>query len=167
MLHYGWTVPKPYSFPFALSVVCLLDQILSRALGGKTGRAVSGWDIGVTTIHLSSSSSKFFSSLEIPTTLPIIECHRDEVRELPPKAEVLAWSEKTGIEMFKYGSHMMGIQGHPEYTQDILFHLIDRLTQRGYIEDWYGDELKAKLEEVEPNKDAWKNLCTSFLKDRL
>lgn len=36
--------------------------------------------------------------------------------------------------MFKYGSHMMGIQGHPEYTQDILFHLIDRLTQRGYIE---------------------------------
>ncbi|KAK5770483.1 glutamine amidotransferase [Gossypium arboreum] len=147
--------------------ICFGHQILSRALGGKTGRAVSGWDIGVTTIHLSSSSSKFFSSLEIPTTLPIIECHRDEVRELPPKAEVLAWSEKTGIEMFKYGSHMMGIQGHPEYTQDILFHLIDRLTQRGYIEDWYGDELKAKLEEVEPNKDAWKNLCASFLKDRL
>lgn len=35
------------------------------------------------------------------------------------------------------------------------------------MQDWYGDELKAKLEEVEPDKDAWKDLCTSFLKDRL
>nr|KJB77585.1 hypothetical protein B456_012G145300 [Gossypium raimondii] len=59
--------------------ICFGHQVLSRALGGKTGRAISGWDIGVTTIHFSSSSSKLFSSLKIPTTLSIIECHRDEV----------------------------------------------------------------------------------------
>lgn len=35
--------------------------------------------------------------------------------------------------MFKYGDHMMGIQGHPEYTKDILLHLIDRLLQRNFI----------------------------------
>lgn len=72
----------PQTLFISLCPFCCLvgwDQILSRALGGKTGRAISGWDIGVTTIHLSSSTSKFFSSLEIPTTLPIIECHRDEV----------------------------------------------------------------------------------------
>lgn len=56
-----------------------------------------------------------------------------QVWELPPKVEVLAWSDKTGIEMFKHGDHMMGIQGHPEYTKDILLHLIDRLLQRNYI----------------------------------
>ncbi|KAE8708397.1 Cox19-like CHCH family protein [Hibiscus syriacus] len=162
-------VPRPYmdlepSGPWP-TVAHL--SILSRALGGKTGRAITDWDIGVRSIHLSSSSSKLFSSLQIPTTLSIIECHRDEVRELPPKAEIIAWSEKTGVEMFRYGDHMMGIQGHPEYTKDILFHLIDRLTQRCYIEDSYGDELRAKLEIVEPHKDAWKKLCTSFLKGRL
>lgn len=108
-------------------------KVLSRALGGKTGRAITGWDIGVTTINFSSSSSKLFSSLKIPTTLSIIECHRDEVRELPPEAEVIAWSEKTGVEMFRYGNHIMGIQGHPEYTKDILVHLIDRLSQRNFI----------------------------------
>lgn len=59
-----------------------------------------------------------------------------QVRELPPKAEVIGWSEKTGIEMFKYGDHMMGIQGHPEYTMDILLHLIDRLVQRNFIMVW-------------------------------
>ncbi|KAL4348554.1 hypothetical protein GQ457_17G003860 [Hibiscus cannabinus] len=149
--------------------ICFGHQILCRALGGKTGRAISGWDIGLTTIHLSpsSSSSNLFSSLKIPTTLSIIECHRDEVRELPPKAEVIAWSEKTGVEMFRYGDHMMGIQGHPEYTQDILIHLVDRLQQRTLIMDSYADELKANMGKVEPDKDAWKKLCTSFLKGRL
>ncbi|GMJ03474.1 hypothetical protein like AT2G23970 [Hibiscus trionum] len=147
--------------------ICFGHQILCRALGGKTGRAISGWDIGLTTVHLSPSSSKLFSSLKIPTTLSIIECHRDEVREPPPKAEVIAWSEKTGVEMFRYGDHMMGIQGHPEYTKDILIHLIDRLLRRNFITDSYTDELKANLGKVEPDKDAWKKLCTSFLKGRL
>lgn len=147
--------------------ICFGHQILSRALGGKTGRAISGWDIGVTAIHLSSSTSTLFSSLNIPTTLSVIECHQDEVRELPPEAEVIAWSEKTGVEMFRYGDHMMGIQGHPEYTKDILLHLIDRLMQLSFIEDSYADELKANLGKVEPDKDAWKKLCTSFLKGRL
>ncbi|KAE8672788.1 Cox19-like CHCH family protein [Hibiscus syriacus] len=147
--------------------ICFGHQILSRALGGKTGRAITGWDIGVTSIHLSSSSSKLFSSLKIPTTLSVIECHRDEVRELPPKAEVIAWSEKTGVEMFRCGDHILGIQGHPEYTKDILFHLIDRLLQLSFIEEAYADVLKAGLVKVEPDKEAWKKLCTGFLKGRL
>lgn len=53
--------------------------------------------------------------------------------ELPPKAELIAWSEKTGVEMFKCGDHIMGIQGHPEYTKDILLNLIDRLVKLDYI----------------------------------
>lgn len=35
--------------------------------------------------------------------------------------------------MFRYGDHFMGIQGHPEYTKDILLHLVDRLTQHNCI----------------------------------
>ncbi|XP_022952626.1 gamma-glutamyl peptidase 5-like [Cucurbita moschata] len=143
--------------------ICFGHQVLCRALGGKTGRALSGWDIGITTIHV-SPSSKVFSSLKIPSMLSVIECHRDEVQELPSKAEVIGWSEKTGIEIFKYGDHMMGIQGHPEYTMDILFHLIDRLVQRNFIMETYGMELKAKVEEGEPNREAWKKLCINFLK---
>ncbi|XP_059654644.1 gamma-glutamyl peptidase 5-like [Cornus florida] len=137
--------------------------ILSRALGGKIGRNTSGWDIGVTTVHL-SSSSKLFTSLKVPALLPVIECHRDEVWELPPKAEVIGWSEKTGVEMFRYGDHIMGIQGHPEYTKDILLHLIDRLLQRNFITGAFADEMKARVEKHEPDREAWKKLCISFLK---
>ncbi|KAA8545670.1 hypothetical protein F0562_020879 [Nyssa sinensis] len=146
--------------------ICFGHQILGRALGGKVGRAISGWDIGVTTVHL-SSSSKLFASLKMPNLLSVIECHRDEVWELPPRVEVMAWSEKTGIEMFRHGDHMMGIQGHPEYTKDILLHLVDRLVQRKYIMDSYADEVKANVEASEPEREAWKKLCISFLKGRL
>ncbi|KAF5733375.1 putative glutamine amidotransferase [Tripterygium wilfordii] len=146
--------------------ICFGHQILGRALGGKVGRNVSGWDIGVRTVNL-SSSSKIFSSLKVPARLPLIECHRDEIRELPPKAEVIGSSDKTGIEMFRYGDHFMGIQGHPEYNKDILLHLIDRLLKCKDIKDSIAEEAKKNVEELEPNREAWKKLCVSFLKGRL
>ncbi|XP_008794061.2 gamma-glutamyl peptidase 5-like [Phoenix dactylifera] len=146
--------------------ICFGHQILSRALGGKTGRA-KGWDVGVTCIHPSQSALKLLSSLHIPSHLPVIECHRDEVWELPPLAEVMAWSEKTGIEMFRYGDHIMGIQGHPEYTKEILLHLIDRLLQRNLIQICHAEAAKASLDAREPEREAWKRLCKSFLKGKL
>lgn len=45
--------------------ICFGHQILCRALGGKTGRAVSGWDIGITTINF-SAPSKLSSSVKMP-----------------------------------------------------------------------------------------------------
>ncbi|KAH0972787.1 hypothetical protein GBA52_024943 [Prunus armeniaca] len=146
--------------------ICFGHQILSRALGGKSGRAITGGDIGIRTVHL-SESSKAFSSLKIPALLSIYEVHRDEVWELPPKAELIAWSEKTGVEMFKYGDHMMGIQGHPEFTKDILLNLIDRFVKLESIVDTEAEELKAKLEVSEPDQEAWKSVCRSFLKGEL
>ncbi|XP_024031737.1 gamma-glutamyl peptidase 5 [Morus notabilis] len=147
--------------------ICFGHQILSRALGGKSGRSITGWDIGIRTVHF-SSSSKFFSWLKMPNLLCIYEIHRDEVWELPPKAEVIAWSDKTGVEMFGYGDHILGIQGHPEYTKDILLNLIDRLVKLDHIEDSESEELKAKVEAArEPDREAWKRLCISFLKGGL
>ncbi|KAL5562700.1 hypothetical protein UlMin_032447 [Ulmus minor] len=146
--------------------ICFGHQILSRALGGKSGRSMTGWDIGTRTVHMSSSSN-LLSALKMPSLLNIYEIHRDEVWELPPKAELIAWSEKTGVEVFKYGDHMMGIQGHPEYTKDILLNLIDRLVKQGCVEDGDAEELKTKVETREPDREAWKRLCISFLKGGL
>lgn len=148
--------------------ICFGHQILGRSLGGKVGRAMSGWDIGLRAVHLSASSSKLFPNLKISSMLNVIECHQDEVSELPPEAEVIGRSNKTSIEMFRYGDHVMGIQGHPEYNKDILLHLIDRLLQKKFIEDNYANELRTKfMESRDPDKDAWRKLCVSFLKGRL
>ncbi|KAG6486020.1 gamma-glutamyl peptidase 5-like [Zingiber officinale] len=147
--------------------VCFGHQILSRALGGTTGRAKKGWDIGVTCIHPSHTIIKSQASLHIPSHLPVIEFHRDEVWQLPPQAEVLAWSEKTGIEMFRYGNHIMGIQGHPEYDKGILLHLIDRLLQRNLIQTCHAEAAKASIGMRQPDREAWKRLCKGFLKGDL
>ncbi|VFQ68420.1 unnamed protein product [Cuscuta campestris] len=152
--------------------ICFGHQILGRAIGGKTGRNTNGWDIGVTTVHL--APSKLFTSLKMPPYLDVFEFHQDEIQELPAKAEIMAWSHKTGIEMFKYGDHMMGIQGHPEYTMDIVLHLIDRLSKRNLIQAETAAGAKAKVEKEKvgryeeeddgPSKAAWRKICITFLK---
>lgn len=53
---------------------------------------------------------------------------------MPLGAKVIAYSEKTGVEMFCYGDHILGIQGHPEYPLDIIHNLIDRLLCNGSIQ---------------------------------
>ncbi|KAF5179064.1 Gamma-glutamyl peptidase [Thalictrum thalictroides] len=130
-----------------------------------SGRAASGWDLGVTTINL--SASKLNASLQIPSTLSVIECHRDEVVELPPSAQVIASSGKTRIEMFICGDHIMGMQGHPEYTKDILHHLLDRLLQRNLIQESQAELARASIEAHEPDREAWKKVCKGFLKGQL
>ena len=69
----------------------------------------------------------------MPASLSIIQIHQDEVFEVPYGAEVIASSDKTGVEMFSIGDHILGIQGHPEYTKDILYNLIDRLLNTDMI----------------------------------
>ncbi|MQL79025.1 hypothetical protein Taro_011449 [Colocasia esculenta] len=140
-------------------------KILARAMGGKTGRSAKGWDLGVTTINLSSKASELLlSPLNAPPALRIIQCHRDEVKELPERAEIMARSEKTGVEMFRCGDHIMGMQGHPEYNRDILHHLLDRLLQRGLIQSWHVEAAKASVGTQQPDQEAWKRLCKGFLK---
>ncbi|CAK8530352.1 unnamed protein product [Lathyrus sativus] len=154
------------SFNKKILGICFGHQIIGRALGGKVVRSTAGWDIDVTTINLlqSSYSNK---SLNLPSNLSLFQCHRDEVRDLPEEAEIIGWSEKTGIEMFRYGDNMLGIQGHPEFTIDIFFHFIDRLTHRNLIQEAFALNAKVKAKLRKPDSEAWKRLCLTFLKGRL
>ncbi|OMO67456.1 hypothetical protein COLO4_30141 [Corchorus olitorius] len=81
-------------------------------------------------------------------------------------AQVIAFSEKTGVEMFAIGNHILGIQGHPEYTKDILFNLIDRLLNSNSIENDFAEKAKLGLEIAEPDKKCWEKICRNFLKRR-
>ncbi|KAA8522824.1 hypothetical protein F0562_009247 [Nyssa sinensis] len=120
--------------------ICFGHQVLCRALGGKVGKA--------------------------QTALSIIECHQDEVWEVPMGAEVIAFSDKTGVEMFTIGDHILGIQGHPEYTKDILNSLIDRLLNNDSIERGFAEDVKSKLQIAEPDRKCWEKICRNFLKGR-
>ncbi|WOK94364.1 hypothetical protein Cni_G03066 [Canna indica] len=147
--------------------ICFGLQVLCRALGGRVGKAYGGWDIGMREVVFGDDNlprPKFFDRLEeIPRSVLIIECHQDEVLEVPIGAEVIGFSKKTGVEMFYIGDHILGIQGHPEYSKDILCNLVDRLVSNESIDKCFADDVKASLEEAEPDKMFWEKLCKSFL----
>ncbi|KAI5675725.1 hypothetical protein M9H77_06675 [Catharanthus roseus] len=149
--------------------ICFGHQVLCRALGGKVAKAQTGWDLGVRKVRILKEnfhSSFFDDSEEIPTALSIIECHQDEVWEVPAGAQVIAFSDKTGVEMFRFGDNIMGIQGHPEYTKDILNNLIDRLLSNNSIQGGFAEDVKSKLLISEPDRKYWEKICKSFLKGR-
>uniref|UniRef100_A0A2P2NFX8 Glutamine amidotransferase class-I domain-containing family protein n=1 Tax=Rhizophora mucronata TaxID=61149 RepID=A0A2P2NFX8_RHIMU len=147
--------------------ICFGHQVLCRALGGQVGQAYAGWDIGLTRVTLVGDlppRSFLGDLLEIPSSLLVIECHQDEVWEVPFGAEVIAFSDKTGVEMFTIGNHILGIQGHPEYSKDILCNIIDRLRSNNCVKNDFAETAKLGLEAAEPDRKCWEKICKNFLK---
>ncbi|CAL5059951.1 unnamed protein product [Urochloa decumbens] len=148
--------------------ICFGHQVLCRALGGRIGKARNGWDVGVKKVNFVQNLEgfRFLGGLgmELPSSASLIEVHQDEVWEIPAGATVLASSEKTRVEVFAVGELAMGIQGHPEYTTDILLSLIDRLTNQGDIEVRAGEEARRTTAETGgPDSKFWRALCKGFL----
>ncbi|CAN6271664.1 unnamed protein product [Urochloa humidicola] len=149
--------------------ICFGHQVLCRALGGRIGKARNGWEIGVKKVTFAQDSLERFGFLggldmELPTSASLIEVHQDEVWEIPAGATVLASSEKTRVEVFAVGELALGVQGHPEYTTDILHNLIDRLTNQGDIEGCAGEEARRTVAETGgPDSKFWRALCKGFL----
>lgn len=157
--------------------ICFGHQVLCRALGGKIGRALVGWDIGLRKITVFDKLSAKYSGFQIPSMISIVECHQDTVYNVPEGAEILASSAKTNIEMFSLGDNILGIQGHPEYTTDILFNLVNGILDKNLIEvrvflnfhAKMSDDAKAASssqhdQDDQSDREIWQKICKLFLK---
>jgi glucosinolate gamma-glutamyl hydrolase len=151
--------------------ICFGHQVLCRALGGKVGKARNGWDVGVRKVTFARDlleglafPGDLVEELELPRSASLVEVHQDEVWEIPPAVTVLAYSEKTRVEVFAVGEHALGVQGHPEYTVDILHNLIDSLTNQKAIRRSVGEEARRTVAETGgPDLTFWTALCKTFL----
>ncbi|XP_024383093.1 gamma-glutamyl peptidase 5 isoform X2 [Physcomitrium patens] len=145
--------------------VCFGHQVLSRALGGKTGRAPIGWEVGLREISLTNAFFSKSYAAGVPPKLKVLEVHRDQVMEIPPGAELLASSGRTGIEMFAMGEHALAIQGHPEFFEDVVVDLLE-----GRLAPMMTEAEKKLAEESlskgKPDQKTWYQLCKTFLKGR-
>ena len=56
-----------------------------------------------------------------------------QVLEIPPGAEGLGYSERTPFEVFSFGNHILGIQGHPEFEADVIIDIIETRLALGVI----------------------------------
>jgi GMP synthase-like glutamine amidotransferase len=118
--------------------VCFGHQLIAKALGGKTKKSDKGWTIGVQSYEF---LEKFDFIEEQNTSISLIHSHQDQVTELPQNAKLIAGNENVPIAMYSIGTHIMSIQGHPEFTADYAYDVAsnrkDQLSETVYKEASY------------------------------
>lgn len=158
-------INKAYLLRRQLLGICFGHQVICRALGGKTGRGVQGWQLGLKKIEFTDAMYSKPYALKLPSSLSIIKLHQDEVYELPPGGKVLASSANICIEMFGMGNQVLGIQGHPEFQEDMALDLLDN-----YLDKWCtnisvekSDEARLSLNQGKVDREILHQICKSFL----
>ncbi|CAA6662394.1 unnamed protein product [Spirodela intermedia] len=147
--------------------ICFGHQILARALGGKTGRAEVGWEVGVKSLQVDSEKVSHLYGLAFPSTVRAIESHQDQVTSRlnsSPGAVQLASSERTKVEMFAVGDHVLGMQCHPEFSEDVMIDLINSRISRKIISDGVAKEALESFQTGQADQDLLIVLCKTFLK---
>ena len=99
--------------------VCHGHQIIARALGAHVGPTITGPEVGLVDINLTSEgrADPLFGGL--PSRFAVLQSHRDAVLEAPLGAAVLASSDSCHIQSFRAGT-MWGVQFHPELPPESL-----------------------------------------------
>jgi GMP synthase (glutamine-hydrolysing) len=98
--------------------VCLGSQLIARALGARVYRN-SGLEIGWAPVFPTEAARSDPVFKDIPSPSTFFHWH-GETFDLPDGAELLARSERTRHQAFRYGSNVYGLQFHPEVTAEMI-----------------------------------------------
>lgn len=98
--------------------ICLGAQMISDVLGGKVfpheHQEIGWWPIELTD---ESSRPELFNG--IPESFTVFEFHGDTFN-LPKGATLLASSSGCRNQAFSYGENVIGLQFHPEFTENMI-----------------------------------------------
>lgn len=109
--------------------ICFGHQMMAEALGGKVEKSSYGWGVGIRDVEF----TQIEAWMQPPqTTLKLHYMHQDQVVRLPANSVLLGRSEHCPIAAFRVGETMLGIQAHPEFTNDYSAALLaDRIARIG------------------------------------
>jgi len=111
--------------------VCFGHQVVGRAMGVKVGRSPGGWEASVTAIDLTKRGQEIFGR----PSLALHQMHRDAVYEFPEGVEKLAYTEKCDVQAMYLSKKFITVQGHPEFTEDIVRDLLVARHDTGIFDD--------------------------------
>jgi GMP synthase-like glutamine amidotransferase len=94
--------------------ICFGHQLIAKALGGKVIKWPRGWGVGMSQNKI-DQPKPWMRPLQ--SKFNLLVSHQDQVIELPKEAEVLASNEFCPHYMTQIGSHILTVQGHPEFTK--------------------------------------------------
>ncbi|KAI9456748.1 class I glutamine amidotransferase-like protein [Russula earlei] len=126
--------------------ICFGHQIVARALGGECISNGGKWEVATTEVNFTDLGQRIFGA----PSLNLQQLHRDHVPTIPPSFHLLGSTSVTrnqGMVRFSDpgaclpvpdGSmpkiHILTLQGHPEFTAEIVKEVIRARSERGIID---------------------------------
>ncbi len=97
--------------------ICFGHQVLAHALGGRVERAKKGIGFGLKSFDV--TTKKVWMGNQ-QNQCALYFAHQDQVVQLPPDAELLGGSTFCPIALYEINGRVLGIQGHPEVTLEMM-----------------------------------------------
>jgi GMP synthase-like glutamine amidotransferase len=95
--------------------ICFGHQMVAQALGGRVIKSPKGWGVGMSQNRVYKHKEWMSPRVE---QFNILVSHQDQVVELPTGTELLAGSDFCPNYLMQIDSHILTIQGHPEFTKE-------------------------------------------------
>ncbi len=99
--------------------VCLGLQLLTVALGGTVGLAREA-EVGIGRIQLTALGTHHPMTAGLPQSMRFMQWHHAEVKQLPDRAQVLAGSAVSPVQIMAVGNTMLATQFHGELTVELV-----------------------------------------------
>ena len=99
--------------------LCLGAQLLASACDGEVALGEIP-EFGLGWISLTDEGARDPVTGNLPQRVQVPQFHRDGVQVLPPGAVVLATSDLYPVQVFRMGSRVYAVQGHPEIDADVF-----------------------------------------------
>jgi len=98
--------------------ICFGHQIIASALGCNVEVNPEGWEVSLSTVRLNEHGQKLFNR----KLLRIHQMHKDIVTDISKESglKITASNKNTEIQGLMKEEHIITLQGHPEYNDDII-----------------------------------------------
>jgi GMP synthase-like glutamine amidotransferase len=104
--------------------ICFGHQILAHSLGGHAEKSEKGRGFGLKQFDVIKKRPWMDAQ---PDQCSLYFAHQDQVTTLPPEAELLGGNGFCPTVLYEIENQVLGIQGHPEFTLNIMQDIVGLL----------------------------------------
>ncbi|XXH03850.1 hypothetical protein Hte_010256 [Hypoxylon texense] len=131
--------------------ICFGHQIVGLALGAQI-KHDAGWELGVVEHELTDEGKKVFGTEK----MSIQQMHRDSISSYPASVTPLAHTPACGTQAMYIPKRMISVQGHPEFTEEMVREILDMFKEHGAVSNEVYDDSMRRVGDKEDGVEVAK-----------